>query len=339
MNFKWRNFLLQSAASLFIAFVIWLIAKQSDMDTSWVLANLTLQNVPANIVIDANPREVQLNVQYPREMSNRVVGKTFEIPINAAELFPGDPTQWSAPSQPKIVDYNIQRSDIRKKLLTQMSQIITIDPPTVKLTGRLLSRVVPIEVRTTNTLPNNLVLTGALRTDPPQVAITGPRENLDNISKLYTTIIDLAQITGSMQAFPRLILPPGVRLLGSDDLQLTVDIGVSERIVEQTIVGVPITYLAFSGLTARVTPTTADVIVEGPASAVATISPDDISFTPARDLPEVAGKSYEVGIEARLKASVPADTASQITIRECRPPRIAVEFITPAQQNTGGAGH
>jgi hypothetical protein len=337
VKFRWRNFLLQSGASVFIAFVIWLIAKQGDLETSWVLASVSVQNIPPNILVEASPREVYLNLQYPRELRNRVGSRSFGIPINAGELFPEDPQQWPGPSQPRSINYALSRSEIRKQMPTQIAQIIAIDPPSVVLTGKLITKVAPVEIRTTNSLSANLMLSGPLRAEPAQVTITGPPALLEHVKTVTTTAIDLSQVSGSMQSFPQLVLPEGVRLVGKPNAPLTVDIGVSERATHQVITDVPISLLSFYGLIARVSPATPKVVVEGPASVVANLSAADIGFTPSRDLPEVPGKIYEVGIEARLKASVPPEVASQITIRESQPSRIKVEFIAPAQQNTGGA--
>lgn len=335
-----RSEFLLILASLSIAFVIWLIARQGDLDSDWLTVPVEISNLPPNMTIDA-PRTVSINVQYPIELANRIVEKNFRLPIDAQTLFSADPAQWEKnPNAPKIVDFKVEPETIKRSNLPQLVRILGADPERISLQATLITHKAEVDVRTTGSLPSNLDLTGPLAANPRQVLVTGAPEAIEALAerdyRLPTAPINLAALRGSGMLFPKLIVPPGVQLVGLPDPTVTVEVAVQERSVRQTLDNVPIVILSFTaGLTARVTPPAADVIIEGPASALSSITADAIVFNPSRQLIEAAGRPQEVGIEARLKTSVPNEVASQISIREVRPPRIAVEFVPADGENIG----
>jgi hypothetical protein len=136
-------------------------------------------------------------------------------------------------------------------------------------------------------------------------------------------------------------LPEGAILLGraETDRRVAVNIGLSERPERLTLRAVPVSIVAFSAiLKPRFSPAGVDVVLEGPGSAVRSIGPSDIAFAPARELNELPGHAAEVGLEARLKNTVSAETARLVRIVELRPSRITVEFVpVDAQNRTEGA--
>jgi hypothetical protein len=88
-------------------------------------------------------------------------------------------------------------------------------------------------------------------------------------------------------------------------------------------------------LTANYDPQTVSVTLQGPRSALDAVSADDLAFSPTQTLLEAPNTSQQVGLEVRLKESVPANIALKIKVMEIRPPRITVEFVSVLQDHVG----
>lgn len=70
-----------------------------------------------------------------------------------------------------------------------------IQPSSVLLTfERMRTRLVPVSVRTTGTLPEGLELAGPLRIDPPAVRVSGSGERLAALDSIRLQAIDLSRI-------------------------------------------------------------------------------------------------------------------------------------------------
>ena len=330
-------------ASLFIAAVIWLIAKQADLERDWLSAAVEVRNVPPFMTIEA-PSRVSINVQYPKELSNQNLEKGFVIPINAEDIFNLKPGQWIPPRAAKEVVYELKPSSVKSGGDPKI-RVVAVDPQAIKLIGRLRTQTLKVKVETTGTLPNNLMFTGPPKAEPEQLLATGSPDLLSRLAASSNTVatepIDLSALQGSCQVYPQVRLPEGAILLGraDNDRRIAVNIGLTERPERLTLRGVPVGIVTFSAsLKPKFIPAGLDVVLEGPGSAIRSIVANDIAFAPARELNEQTGHSYEVGLEARLKNTVPAETARQVRIVELRPSRITVEFVpVDAQNKTEGA--
>lgn len=323
-------------ASIFIAFVIWLIAKQSEMETDRLLITVQLQNVPAYMSVETPP-QVRINVQYPQDLRNQIVSSNFTLPINVGELFSEKPEQWNPPTEAKTVDYTLQPGSVKTDLGSTV-QVVGITPKRISITASLRTRLVAIKVQMAGQPPSNLTFLAPPKPDPDKLLVTGSSEALFKLAEggdnLPTEPINLSALKASGQLYPHVILPEGVTLLGREDKRVTVNIGLTEKPVRQALVGVPISIATFTeGMKAVITPPTAEVILEGPASALKSVSPDDIVFSTAKELGEQSGKVYVVGLEAHLKNTVLGNVAQKIRIVEIKPSRISVEFVPVDKQN------
>lgn len=326
-------------ASVFIAFVIWLIAKQTDMDADWLTAPVVLQNVPSYMMVEALPTKVSINVQYPKELNNKIVEKNFSIPIDVSEVFDEMPGQWDQPTAAKEVPFTLRPMNVKSSSLPPTVQAVGLSPREVRLKARLRTLLVNVKVETTGTLPANLTFTAPPRPEPSQLLVTGSPDALAKLASqnnnIATEPVDLSTLKGSSQVFPRVRLPDSqLILLSRHDDRVTVNIGLSERPVRLTISQVPVSIATFSeNLKAKINPPTVDVILEGPSSALKNITAGDLVFTPTKELVEQTGHVSEVGLEGRLKNTVPAPIAQQISVVEVHPSRISVEFVPLDKQN------
>lgn len=327
-------------ASLFISFVIWLIAKQTDQEADWVTAAVQVKNVPDNMLVETDPPRVSLNVQYPPNLGNRIVEMNFYVPIDVREVFDPQQAKWEPPTATHKETYRLRTTDVKTVNLPQSVQAIGVSPAAIEIRARLRTQAAAVKVQTTGTLAANLMLTAPPRPDPAEVLLTGSADALARVAAgnnaVLTEPVDLSALRTSGQVFPRLRLPEGVSLLARRDDRITVNLGLTERPVRQTLAAVPITLVTFNEtLATRTEPASATVVMEGPASALRAIAATDIAFAPTKELAEQPGRVFEVGVEARLKNTVAAEVAQQVRIVEVRPARISVEFIPVDKQNKG----
>jgi hypothetical protein len=323
-------------ASLFIAFVIWLIAKQSELDTDWLLVPVQMQNIPDYLTVEPL-KPLRINVQYPQDMQNQVIASNFQLVINVAEIFNDKPSAWSPPTVPRRVPFNFKPGSVKSELFPTV-QVVDVDPKEVMLTASLRTRTVNVKINTTGRLPASLMFKAPPKPDPQRLIVSGSSDALARLVQhgdtLETEPVDLSKLSASTQVFPRVLLPEDIILLGREDNRIMVNVALTEKPVRQTIGGAPISLVTFSqNLNAQVTPPTADVVVEGPASSLKSISAGDIVFSLARELPERPGKVYEVGLEARLKNTVQGMVAQQVRVVEVSPARISVEYVPVDKQN------
>lgn len=329
-------------ASMFIAAVIWLIAKQSDYEPDRLQAAVVLNNVPATMIVEA-PNKIGILVQYPKRFSNMIIERNFSVPINIEALFGPKPEEQWDPRTPVLEkEYQLRPSNVKCNLDSTI-QVVSVDPEAIMLKARLRTQWAKVEVATTGKLPDDLVLLG-IEPEPNKLQFSGSAEALEKLSAVNNSVktmpIDLTKLKASGQVMPRIVLPdPGLRLLGQRNPgvgpTVIVNVAVAERPKRQVISGVPITLVTFApNVKAKIDPPTASVVVEGPESALKSISAGDIEFSAVRDLvDERPGRVYDVGLVARLKTSVPGEIAKQIKIVESRPSRISVEFEPVDKQN------
>lgn len=330
-------------ASLFIAFVVWLIAEQGLLDRDWVSVGLQVEHVPPMMQVEVRPAEVSVNMQYPRSLNNRIVSRNFSYVIDAGSVFSSDPETWSPRETQRRVTYKIDLDRIQKRGLSRSVQPLSVDPAKVTLLARLRTARVQVEVVTEGTLPSNLELAAPLRPEPEELTVAGSAEALDQLAEagnvLRTRPVNLSDIRSSGQLRPELMVPDGITLLGHPDQRILVDVGVLEHRVQRIISDVPVELATFrEGLRPKIEPPVVDVMVEGPSSALYALDAADFTFQATSALHEGAGRKQEVGLEVRLKSRVDAGIARQVRLLECRPPRVTVEFAATQRENGSTTG-
>ena len=325
-------------ASLVIAFVLWLIAKQGDLDSNWLSIPVQVVNIPPTMQIEASRPEVSIKAQFPAELRNDVLPKNFSLQIDATTVFDPVPAKWTNPAVPSTQARTLQIDMIVKSGLDPAVEVIEIDPSEIELTGKFYTKTVAIEIPTTGTLPANKEFTQPPRPEPAEIRVTGAPAVLDQISaadfKLKTAPINLSTLQGPTQLFPKLILPEGLTPLDLTKDFVTVNIGLIEKAERRTLPAIPVFVLVFDPtVVSKTTPAAVDVTLEGPPSALNAITPADLLVQPTKRLNEGQRGAQDVAVEAGLKESVPRDVARQVTIVECQPSRIAVEFSPSTVQN------
>jgi hypothetical protein len=330
-----RTSILLFLPALFIAFVIWLIAKQDDLASDSVWVPVQLEGEPPNMAVQADPAEVEVRVQFPRDQAYRISARNFSLVINVADRFlPAE--KWTTPEIPTEAPYLVNpKRDVRTPQLPPTIQVAEVIPYNIILRGRLRTQRPRVHVVLDGQLPLSLQFTDnqAPKPDPEQILVTGSAEALRNLTEglgnqIDTMPIDLSSIRGYAQVWRDLVLPDGVALLDPKTPSIPIYIGVTERSTTRTLDQVPIRIVSYTaGLTARVTPPTMRIVLSGPPSKLDTISADQFVFTPVRPLTEEIDRSQDVGITPRLSSSVPSDTALKVEIQQWDPPRVTIQFV------------
>lgn len=334
---RWWTDLTLAVAAIFIAFVLWLIAKQDDLGRTWIKAAIILENQPENMDVTL-PDEVDILVQYPKSANKNIVSRNFSIKLDVASVFDVDPLKWGKPDGVKTTEYALEDDDVISQRVNRSVQVIGFEPRVIKLSASLLTQRFRVEVPMTGELAEQYELLAEPRPSPDTLVGTASRETLNRLSDagdvILTAPVDISPMTESKQVFPELQIPKGLTLLDHRDRRIMVNVALREKNVRRMIEKAPVELFALDPtLTIQADPATVDVVVDGPFSKVQAITPEDISFTTTGVLVEEPGKKQTVGIEAKLKRAASAALDPAITVRECQPSRITVEFQRAEVQN------
>ncbi len=333
MHNQLRIHLILGLISLFLAFMLWLIAKQGVLSEDWMTVNLELQdNIPPNMTVDTDIdlNQVEINVQFSLDNRQRVVSKNFAVRIDAMDLFPQNPADWIEPDQPKREKRELKPEDIHLRGVRNV-KILGIDPAEVTLTARLETMVAKIDVVTTGNLHPYWMLAGE-KADPDKVLITGHPDELESFeqagSMIRTELIDLSTLNGSGQKFLKLVVPKGLTVLNQQTDKYRVHFAMNPRMELTTITDVPIIPVIIrEDLEAVIDPPVADVVVYGPLRTLDRLTKFDFRLAPAIHPKEEVGQIQDTGVRLEWATSVNKDDRTMVEIRECKPPRITVKFV------------
>lgn len=327
-------------AAFIIAFTIWLIAKQSERETSWVSTPIRLMDVPENLDVQLRLNDpANIKVQFPREQLRRNMEQYFRVEIQVDDVVSGDPAQWGTePRRPRTVNYKLSLANVDRASAPSDVQEVAIDPESVDLVVSLRLLEMQVVVTTTGELPSQYEMRSDPIPSPSTVLVTGPAHRLEALAEQGATIqtqpINLSEVTQTAQLFRELIVPEGVQLVDTAGSRVTIDIEVVDRPQETIFSGVPVTLTTVNpNFEAIVTPPTVDVVVEAPASVIAQLSRDSFAFTTASAVPEIPGQVHEVALQARLRQRLQQELGARVRRIEINPPRISVEFVERSGQD------
>lgn len=319
--------------AIFIAVVVWAIAKQQKLETNWLTGiTVALHNVPPNLEVTRNPQDVRIQVRYPAELHNWAVARNFSFSIDTSRIFTADTDQ-----KLQQWNYQIDPRDIEKHSLPETIQVVQVDPPEIQIYAALRTSTATVEAVTIGQLPRNMELTDKPKPRPAKVLVTGSVEALQRLQQkqrnvIQTTPIDLSQLQSSQEVYPKLVLPPGIQLVNRSGSGVTVDIGLTERVMRRIYEAVPVTMPVYKeDLEAKLRPATVNIEVEGPDSALRQLSNDDFEVIPVRDPAQTVGQTQKIGIEAHLKTANAGSQRALVRTVRCIPNSIDVQFVTKAQ--------
>lgn len=155
-------------------------------------------------------------------------------------------------------------------------ELLDIQPSVIPIhLDPIISATVPVATRhrLRGQLPNGLRL-GAVRSDPPQVLITGPRAHVERVRELSPSMINLMGHQASFSEARTLSLPPGLDLQLDPD-EVVVHVEILARSESLRVQGVRVRALDLSR-PHELSPPTVDLVLLGSPEALSDINRDTL---------------------------------------------------------------
>ena len=295
-------------ASVFIAFVIWLIAKEGQFEDRSVSVQIRHERLDnAEIVVAPPAATVYLRLPVSQASRVNLSNCWVELP---AEVF-GPSSEWVNGELKKTVRLNpamVVLSD-----LPHTVQVLSVEPSSVKLEGHLYTREALVKAQLAGEPAEGYRLAGEPRIEPERVQLTAAPGKLDDLSKsaeggqivVPTQPISLDKHDDYFNARVPLALPPDVDMAPGYEARVDVVVPIEEVTGKRSIANVPIRVQTFSrAIQAVIEPTKVTVTVEGPVSLIRGLGPEDFSVTPKEAPSEEPGAEANLALDFQFHESV-----------------------------------
>ncbi len=253
-----RRWLLQDvllkAVSLVIAVVLFVFVR-GDKDAAAGAYLKVIYVLPRDRVLVSEPvSELRISVRGPWTRVSRLEDSDLEpVRVDLANAPSGD----------------LRFTEEMVKLPVGL-RLASIAPASVKLR---------FETRVTRTVPVQPLLEGepaagyrVVRSvaHPREVRVTGAKSVVEGIQRITTRPVRIAEAKAPVHGEAHLeSLPPHAEIDGVE--QVAVDVEVVAALAERTLRGVPVRVTGLSRLDGRLEPEVADVVLRGPAEALAAV--------------------------------------------------------------------
>lgn len=319
------------AAAWLIATVIWIIARLGDLESERVLVPVRVENIPPNVNLQFLPTNIPVVVAFPQSLRSQVVPQNFEVRLDLAEVFAGDPRTWAGRESPEVGQARVSLDRVHTLNLPQSVRVTDLGQTRVQFEASLVTQLVPVRVETAGEPPANHELRDEPRADPSQVLVTGSPEALRRLAEPGSSIpvrpISLEGRSRDFVEYPELRMPQGVELV-DPTVRVQVSVGVREKERSVELAEVPIRVQTFQkGLEARATPETAMVRVKARHSVLARVVPSMIAFAPREPLVEKVGEKRTIELDASISPDAPEEIRLNATIEEFSPRTVEIEFV------------
>jgi len=320
-------------ASVFIAFIIWLIAKEGHLVDHTLQVQIRFER-PANAEIVSTANEATVHLRLPVSQTARVNRSNCWIEINPDLI--GDPSEWRSPEFQKTV--RLHPSMVVLDDLPPTVQATSVEPAKVDLSFRLFTLEALVRPQTTGQPLEGFRLAGELRVEPERVTLTAAPSLLQQLPRnesgeaaVETAPIDLSGHDEYFETRAGLLLPDGVGMALGLEARVNVIVPIEELTAERTIAGVPIRVQTFSvAVQARIEPKKAAVKIEGPRSLVLRLGPEDFSVTPKEAFNEEPGAVADLALDCQFHESVGRRERESVRIAGLEPKSVHVEMVSLA---------
>ncbi|MCH8333901.1 hypothetical protein IIC65_08210, partial [Candidatus Sumerlaeota bacterium] len=192
---RWRRELPLVAAALFIAFSIWLIAKQNTQDSRTLKVPVRVVNIPPNVDLRYSPLQIPITVHFPQDQAIDVDVQHFEVVLDVQEMFGSDLQSWAGIEAKNAHKVRVTKDQVRTIALAPSVQVTSVGPPEeVTIEAELYTRWLQVHVPTTGELPPRYELDErGIRPDPDKILVTAPFEILQRLdqARIDTAPVDL----------------------------------------------------------------------------------------------------------------------------------------------------
>lgn len=323
-------------ASLFISFIIWLIAKQGDVDQQTLVVQVTTINEPKYCDTELMTDEVAIVVQFPKAQEHTISSANFKVLVDLSDIAVGIDSY-------KETTIPVTISDIQSFSLPDTIKVVdVVDPKRVVVRAKYYSEEATVHPVVSGSPVIGYRLAKPVAATPKEVLVTGEPGRLEELKQLgngrITIPTEAIVLDGRKENFlaqVKLLLPEGIRLIDELNSRLQVNVVIEEEKGQRDFANIPIDIKTFSkNLVARYEPTATTVTVEAPLGLLAKINSQSFVFNPKQPLEESAGYSANVAIEAKFSDAVSPDVKENATIVATRPDVISIEFVEKKRQSS-----
>jgi YbbR domain-containing protein len=293
------------AVSLGLAGLLWFVIAGEKTSEMGISAALELQNFPKDLEVTGEPVDnVEVRLRASPGIIQRIGPGDVSAQIDLAGLAEG------------VHIIHLTDKSVRMPFGVK---VVKITPSILTLNlERTLQKVVPVRPRLVGQ-PAAGFEVGEVKAEPPQVRIAGPRSRVQEMESAFTEPLSIDGAQSNVSDVVNMGLDdPLLRVLGSPRVRATVRIQEVEG--ERVLEAVPIETRGGEG---AIRPSTARIVVAGPASLLASLTPADVHASV--DLAAASGASAPVAV-----ALAPGHAG--LRVKEIAPPAVAVRSARPARQ-------
>lgn len=320
-------------ASLFIASIIWLIAKQSDLTTENISpVRIFAMNIPDNVEIKIPSEEVVIEVQYPKAQKRQVLPSKFKCVID----FRSENIEDGAGiDQPKTIQYPISIHNIQaSEDLPPSIKIISIrDPKNIWIQAKLLTVTAKIKPIITGETAQGYEFKRALIEGKEEIVLTGPKSAIKSAlengkeMEILTESIDLSGKNENFLKTATLNIPAPFKPIITEQNQANINVVIEEKASRKMLEKAPVSILSLSeNLIAVCTPQSVNITIEGPATYVGKIGKNSFVFNTKQAVEEKEGYAGKYAIEAKFSDTVDRGVKEKIQIIKIEPADIEIEY-------------
>lgn len=272
---KIKKVLNQRKVNIFLVFllcssIIWLISNLSESYINTTTFNLTYSNAPDSLLLVKSPRD-KIDVKL-RASGFQFLGYNFRnkrINLNLNNV------------QKRGLTYFVPQQEYKKQIDRQLSknmELLDIDSDTLYFEfERLYTKSIPVEPRIGISLAQNFMLEGKLLIQPDTISITGPKNEVDTIAKVWTRELDLREISSDFSQ--------KVGLMEYVDLKNTVfstnEVTISGKVsrFSEKIIDVPVTVKNLpESIQIRTFPKVISILCKGKMEELKNLKPEDFEL-------------------------------------------------------------
>ena len=334
-------------ASFFIAVAVWLIAKQSDIETQIVSARVVVEGdiKQDNIEVNVTPETINVSVQYPQTYSHLINPDAFKIYVKGVNENLAGVEDFRINTMP-ITIRNIETTNLPESVRpTALGQEF------VQVGVKLYTRKAEISAKTKGKPAENYeLIQSPPRAKPSEVLLTGSPDSLEKAFDEEKGVIPLetepVDIEGKKENFfvdASVRLPQGLRYVREERMRVQIDnaltvrahVVIGEREITKTIENIPIIIRTFSkNLKPVYSPKTASVTVKAPVSLLRKFDREAFMFIPRQPLEETEGYQAEIAIDARFSDQIPPAVREKSSIESYSPESIKIEIVRDEEEET-----
>jgi hypothetical protein len=345
--------------SFAIAFVLWMIAKERNIERVTVSPKVVIQGIPSNIEASSTLNRVQLSMDVRKSMLSQVQSDYFTTELKWELMFPDN--DWVglreknlSPPHPLETSKDYFSRDIsekmKKRLARGVQQIVSVDPNTIRVQAQFITRPLDIELQSQGKLSEGFKLAEQPKLDNPEQTIyvtTSPKRfnelglpEPDNSFQPPPVVVNIADRSETFfETIPLsdIKLPKGVSIAPGQKKNVDIKVLISEivetRKIENATVSInPVN----SGLVYSYEPKSATVTVTGPLRLVNTLKSTDILVVPQADPEESRiGETQDVPLKAIFSSSAPDEARALIELKNVQPTQAILNIQSRISADNG----